>query len=224
MAKVTEVKRAAKPQSDCRGCGKKIAKGDSYRWLKKRYGPKKVCCPDCTFKASDHTGGRLGMVYDAQETACNAIAEWNREDVDDLTSTLEAFEQELETFADEYEESCENIREHFENSEKADECEEKAEQLREWQSEVESARGDIEAFEPEYPEEMDCAICKGEGTLKHQRDGKYECDGKDEEDDDCGNDHELDEDEIVDSNDQTRSQWADESSTKAEEAADNCPM
>jgi DNA-directed RNA polymerase subunit RPC12/RpoP len=219
MPKVTEVKKAAKAQNNCGSCGKEIAKGAPYKWLKKRHGTKKVRCPDCAFRASDHTGGRLGEVYAAQETACDAVAGWDGDDVSDLETTLEELEGELETFADEYEESCENIRDHFSESDKADECEEKAEQLREWQGEVESARGDLEPFDPEYEEELDCSVCSGQSTLIHQSEGQYECSVEG-----CGGDRQLDETDTKNGDGHTQDEWREEQRSKAQDAANECTL
>jgi DNA repair exonuclease SbcCD ATPase subunit len=226
MPQVIEVKKAAKPQSNCGACNKEIPKGAPYKWIKKRYDSKKVRCLDCGFRPSDHTGGRLGQVYAAQETACDALEGWDGDDISDLETTLEELEGELETLAEEYEESCENIREHFENSEKADECEEKAEQLREWQSDIESARGDLEAFEPEEDDEPPCPECNEPSEEFVNADNKeaFRCSNKDCEHEFTRDDVISDESEAQNANGQTRDDWAEEQRSRAQDAANECPL
>lgn len=161
MAKINTVKRAAKDQGPCIRCGTEVRKGDSYRWIKKQYSPKRVLCNNvtCSFRQSDMTGGRLGEVYAAQEAAQDTLDSWDTEaegaDVSELHGALEELQSELERLADEYRESADNIREHFSESEKADECEEKADELDGWRDEIDNAISEIEEWTPEDPDSDD---------------------------------------------------------------------
>ena len=225
MARVTEVQKAKKDQGPCRACGLEIVAGESYKWLKKRYGSKKVCHPGCSFRPSDQTGGRLGEVYDAQEDASNTVSNWSGSDVDELRSHLEDFGNRLEELSDEYQESCDNIREHFESSDKADECEEKASGLTEWKDELEAA--DLDEWEAEEPDDkLDCEECEGDQTLKYDTtddDGEaiYHCEGKDTDGKDCGHTHTVDAKNV---SDETMEEWGNAQRDKAQEVVDNCPL
>jgi hypothetical protein len=211
MQRVNEVKKAKKPQGNCCDCGDPIGKGDSYKWIKKRYGPKVVAHMGCSFRPSHLTGGRLGEVYDAQEDASKAVSEWEGDDISDLPSTLDTLVEELQRLGDEYQESADNIREHFSESEKADECEEKAQELEGWRDEIEAVRDNLEEFEPEQPEVIECPECDEEA--EHQEGTEYKCPK-------CG--HRANHDASEDSD--AKEQWVDEQRTNAQEAVDACPL
>jgi chromosome segregation ATPase len=155
----------------------------------------------------------LGEVYSEQEGASDDVSAWDGDDVSDLQDTLTSFGERLTELADEYTESCENIREHFSESEKADECEEKAEGLNEWQQEVESASDNLEEYEPQFDDEVDCEGKKCEELAEHQGDGKYECQSKE-----CGAKFDGE------PNAEHKESWVDDQRQPAQEAVDNCPL
>lgn len=145
MPRVNYVKKCRKAQGTC-PCGHKIKKGDPYKWIKFRYGGRRIKCDNCGFRSSELTSSdKLSRLYSAQETTCDALTAWEGEDVENLRSILEEAASEIREVGEEYQESAENIREHFESSDTADQCEEKAEDCEGWADEIENV--DLEAFE-----------------------------------------------------------------------------
>jgi hypothetical protein len=155
MPRINTVKKARKAQGSCGKCGKAIKPGDAYKWIKGRFGPRKVRCESCAFRASDLTSSdKLARVYDAQEDAQEAIGEWDGQDAQDLKSILETAAEEIREAAQEYQESADAIMEHFPSGNAtSEECEEKAQELEGWADTIEDF--DPEEFEPELSEDED---------------------------------------------------------------------
>lgn len=149
MPRINTVKKARKAQGSCCKCGKAIEKGDAYRWIKARYGPKRSCCSSCQFRGSDLTSSdKLAQAYGAQEDAQDAIEDWDGQDASELRSALETAAEAIREVAGEYQESADAIMEHFPNgSPTSEECEEKAGELESWADEIEGV--DVEDFDPE---------------------------------------------------------------------------
>lgn len=134
---------------------KKRILGDAYLWIKPRYGGKRIRCVACPFRDSDlTTSEKLGRVYDARDTARDAISQWDGEDLQDLRAALEDCINEVREVADEYNESADNIEQSFPNgSPTSEDCREKADALSSWCDEMESV--DLEDREEEDDEETD---------------------------------------------------------------------
>jgi hypothetical protein len=157
MPRINSVKKARKAQGKCGRCGKDIAVGDGYIWIKPRYGGKRVRCsdPKCRFRSSDLTGSdKLSRVYSAQEEMEDFIADWDGDegDVSALKDALEQAASDIREVGEEYQESADNIRDSFSESSTADECEEKAQELEGWADEIESAMDELADFEPDEDE------------------------------------------------------------------------
>jgi hypothetical protein len=204
---------------------KKIVRvlGDSYSWIKFNRGPKKIRCskPACAFRASDKTGGKMSGVYAAQESAQDAIAGWDSNDVDDLKQILSDAAEEIKAVAEEYGESADNIEQAFTGgSATADECREKAEGLGGWADELEGV--DFEEWDGPDEEEDACAVCEteieqdAEGNWKHCAEAALA-----EEQD---KDHDAEPAVAKNSNEQTREEWAEDQRNTAEEAIGDCPV
>ena len=162
--RINTVKKARKDQGTCSGCGKEIKRGDSYTWIKFRYGGKTKKCGSCIFKASDMTSSdKLSRIYAAQENAVEAIEDLDVSDnIEDISSVLEELASEVREVAQEYQESADNIRESFTESSTADECEEKAQVIEDWADECEDPG--FEEFE--FDESDECKNRKDDGLTK----------------------------------------------------------
>lgn len=225
MPRVTVVKKAQKAQGTCGKCGKAIEAGDGYRWIKFRHGGRVVRCLDskCSFRDSDLTQSKMSGAYSAREDAEDQVGEWDGSDLSDLTSIAEDCAQSIRDVAEEYQSSADSIRDTFSESATADECEEKANGLEEWADEIESAAQDVEEFEPEE-QEPECPNC-GSTMIKNQA-GAWDC--NDDNGSGCAHKdfepEETPEDEQVDSDGQTRSEWAENARSAVLDALGNCPF
>jgi DNA repair ATPase RecN len=154
MPRINHVNKARKDQGTCT-CGAAVRKGDSYKWIKPRYGSKQIRCDNCHFRDSDLTSSdKLARCYDARDNALDQLGGWSNEDsVDDLRNIVEDMTSELREVAEEYQQSADNIRDSFTESSTADECEERANEIEGWAEEVESAVEDIEEFDEDEKKE-----------------------------------------------------------------------
>lgn len=136
MPRVNEVQHARKPQT-CGKCGAEVKKGDPYRWLKPRYGGKKIRCEksDCRFRDSDKTSSdKLARIYDARDSAHDQIDAWEGEDTTDLESILEECATEAREVADEYREAASA----WNDQGPGEEWNEKADEIEGWADSMES--------------------------------------------------------------------------------------
>jgi hypothetical protein len=131
MARVNEVKKAAKDQGLCRICGKPINKGDAYRWIKPYRSTKVVACSTCFFRSSHMCTGKMVTIYEASESLEDALGSWRTYDLDDLP--WDDFKDAIEEVVDEYEEAAEAM------GEAGEENQNKAEELQSWHSDCDSA-------------------------------------------------------------------------------------
>jgi len=156
--RINHVQKARKDQGKCGVCEREIKVGDAYKWIKPRYGGKKIRCEFCQFRPSEMTSSKMGIVYDAQEDALEEIGKWCDEDAADLQEILNRFAETVREVSEEYQESCDNIRDTFSDSPTADECEEKANELDSWASEIESAASELESEFSDSFDETDVEI------------------------------------------------------------------
>jgi len=136
MPKINHVAKAQKDQGTCGKCGVEIRKGDPYRWLKIKFGGRKIRCThgDCDFKASDKTNSEfLSQVYDLNDRVSELT---NITDLDELVSEIENLVEEYNSLADDCEEKLNNMPEGLQQGstgemlqERADGCRECADSL-----------------------------------------------------------------------------------------------
>jgi len=231
MARVNHVKKARKDQGKCGKCGDALPKGDAYiHWSPGFRGRKRKRCtkPGCRPRPSELTANdRLSRCYAAQEEVEDTIAQWDREDVDELRSALETAAETIREVAEEYRESAEAINETAEGSPIAEECEEKADNLEEWADAIETAGGELEEADQDCETcggdgTEDCDACNGEGTITEG--------GVDVECSACA-DSEFDAGKLACSNDECEEgkvkasdEWADQCIATVEEAIGECPL
>jgi len=218
MPRVNRVMKARKPQGSC-GCGTKVKKGDPYKWIKPRYGAKRVKCDSCRFRPSELTSSKMGTVYDAQEDVEDTIA--GCESVEDLQGALEDFAGTVREVGDEYQESADAINETAEGSPVAEECEEKAEGLSGWADELEGVDFD-EYEEADDDGERECPKCGGSMTQQQEDDKpipKWDCD--DEHEKKCKHIHD---ETSKDDDDDARHAWIEDQRSRASDAAQECPV
>lgn len=155
MARTTYVAKARKDQGNCESCGKPIPAGTPYKWVKPRPHPGAVghkrkrhqTCPD--WRSSELTSSpALSELYGAQESASDALAQWDREDKDALVGILNDLAEGVRSAGEVYRESAQNIEDGFGvRTYQVDELEEKADSLDGSADEVESAADQIEDFD-----------------------------------------------------------------------------
>jgi len=214
MPKVNQVKKAQKEKVGTCSCGHSIVKGDSYKWIKFRYGGKRFKCVNCNFRSSELTQSKRGEFYAAQENAEDAIGAWDGEDGDALVSIIDDLKGEVESLRDECESSLDSMPENLqESSPSAETLREYIEGAEEWEGELDNV--DIEEFDPEEYD-GDCPKCGGSmtETAKDDDNGEsdWECDAKD-----CDTTHHH-------TPDTSREDWADTARSAVEEAIGACPL
>ena len=148
MPRVIEVKSARKAQGPCGRCGVEIKAGDGYKWLKFRYGGRRVRCGACSFRPSERTQSKLSQVYAAQEAMSDTLASWNG-DLDDLKSDIESNIDEIDEVRSEYEEAAEAM------GEAGEQHRERADELESWIDDLRSLDYELEAFEGARDEDTD---------------------------------------------------------------------
>jgi len=154
MPAVTHVKKSQKPQT-CEKCGKKIPVGSPYKHCSPRAhraarGHKRIRCDSCpSWRPSELTSsGALSALYGAQESAEDALDEWDGESIDDVRSILEDCASGIREAAETYRESAQNIEDGFGHSTSTSEdLVAKADNLESGADEVESV--DLEDFDDE---------------------------------------------------------------------------
>lgn len=142
------------PNLKCGKCGEEIKVGDPYKWVKPKSGPyggsKRYRCQTCpVWRPSELTSSSaLAEVYAAQETAEDAVAEWDREDADALRAILEDLAEGIRSGAQVYEESADNMESGFgHETTQSEELREKAEMLNGSADEIEAKAEEIEDFD-----------------------------------------------------------------------------
>lgn len=129
MPRINHVAKAQKDQGACGGCGVEIKAGDPYKWIKFRFGGKKIRCGTCKFKDSDLTQSEfLSQVYDLNDriTALSDL-----DNLDDLQAEVEDIASEYEALADECYEKKENMPEGLQEGEVGQLLEERSDGCRE---------------------------------------------------------------------------------------------
>ena len=155
MPRINVVKSTRKPQGPCGKCGVEINKGDPYRWIKFRYGGKRVRCmkPTCSFRQSELVSSdKLSRLYAASETVEDALALWTPNvSIDEMLETAQAVADaveeamsEIEEVAQEYNDSADNIEQYFSYSETAEQCRESAESAESWRDEFDNPLNDLQ--------------------------------------------------------------------------------
>jgi hypothetical protein len=137
MARVFTIRKSRKA-TKCGRCGDTIPAGSTYHWLKPRYGGKKVRCVKyaCRFRASDKSGAKTAVVYDAIEDAEQELQSATSHE--DIQSVLQNVADVAREVAGEYQEANDTWTQNgaSDNSEwveKADECESFADTLESWE-------------------------------------------------------------------------------------------
>ncbi len=108
MPRVNRVEKARVDQGTCR-CGKEIKRGDAYKWIKFRFGGRRIKCADCDFKASELTQSEfLGQVYDLNDRIAAITDDMSLEDIQ---SEVDDIATEFENLASECEDKLSNMPE-----------------------------------------------------------------------------------------------------------------
>jgi len=129
MPKINHVEKAQKDQGTCAGCGGEIKKGDPYKWIKFRFGGRKVRCASCKFKDSDLTQSEfLSQVYDLND---RIVGLSDLDNLDDLQSEVEDIASGYEALADECYEKKENMPEGLQQGSVGEMLEERSDGCRE---------------------------------------------------------------------------------------------
>lgn len=135
MPRINVVEKSAK-EHVCQRCKEVVPKGSGYRWIKPRYGSKRVHClkPKCAFRPTDLSSSKGAVLEEAIDEA--------RKDIE-LAADYEAIKDAMQSAADaardiaqEYQDAsdnwaCGNGNEEFQ--EKADACESFADDIESWQ-------------------------------------------------------------------------------------------
>lgn len=153
VRKVTAVdKTQPLPNRVCEKCRTEITVGSPYKWIQPKSGPyggrKRFRCAACpTWRQSETTSsGALAALYGAQEAADDALADWDREDVDTLRTILTDAAEGAREAASVYRESAENMESGFGHATAiSDELNEKADALDSEADDIEYV--DIDEFE-----------------------------------------------------------------------------
>jgi len=137
MARVFTVPESRK-QHKCGKCGKDIAVGQPYRWMKPRYGGKRIRCTEfaCRFRPTDTSSAKTAQVYEAIEDAESEIG--GASDIDDIKSVLSNVADTARSVADEYNKANSTwtqngASENSEWQEKEEACNEFAYALESWE-------------------------------------------------------------------------------------------
>lgn len=151
--RINRVNKARKAQRDCEKCHKPIGVGDSYQWVKSRYGPKRVRHSTCpSWRQSELTSSKLATAYAAQEAAHDALDALDalgyisiaddgepEFDADGFVSEVREIVGECESAAEEcgyeYQEGIDNMPENLQYGDVAEAMREKVDALESWGSE-----------------------------------------------------------------------------------------
>lgn len=123
MPRINTVAKAQKDQGTCSGCGKEIKAGDPYKWIKFRFGGRKVKCGACDFRDSELTQSEfLSQVYDLNTRLGNLSGD----EPEDLKSELEDIASEFENLASECDDKLSNMPEGFQQGDVGQRLEERS--------------------------------------------------------------------------------------------------
>lgn len=186
MPRINTVKKAMKDQGSCNSCGKEIKKGDSYKWIKFRYGGRRVRCESCQFKSGDLTQSEfLSQVYTLNDRLSELTNEMSLEDIQ---SEVEDIISEFETLADECEEKRMNMPDSLQDSDVGCMLESRADSCREVTSNLEGIDFDFdesgardEAIEELDDDEIHTKELTEEVKLRLREECKNDGGGDDEE-------------------------------------------
>lgn len=155
--RVNVVKKARMDQGMC-SCGHRIEKGESYKWIKFRFGVRRFKCANCSFRASELTQSDfLGQVYDLNDRLGALCCEMSPED---LAEEIENIASEFNSLGDEQEEKKSNMPEQLQDGDVGQMLESRADSCRDVASNLEG---------------VDCSF--DEGEAKEEARGELEGDG-----------------------------------------------
>jgi len=154
--RITTVNSARKDQGPCESCREPITKGQGYRWLKSRYGPKRsrhTTCP--SWRPSEMTGSKMATAYAAQEGGHDDLDALGHDDVTDadtaqafidaIKAALEGVAQGATECAADYEEGISNLPDSLQDGPTAEESREKIDALESWAQELEGWEPDSDS-------------------------------------------------------------------------------
>lgn len=149
--KVQTVNAARKPAGTCGHCGEPIDKGAGYRYIKPRFGPRRVRHTSCpSFRPSDLTSNdKLADLYAAQENVEDVVGAWDGapENADDVVSALRDAKATAEDVAERYRDIQSNIEDGFGHATfQSDEAGENADACDEWGNALGLASDEIEGM------------------------------------------------------------------------------
>ena len=134
MPRINVVSKSRKPLT-CSKCGTTIPVGSSYRWIKPRYGAKRIRCMEyaCRFRPTDLSSSKVAAIHEAIEDAEVAISAATC--LDDIQMALSDVASVAQDVAGEYQDASDNWaggngNEEFQ--EKADQCSDFADELESW--------------------------------------------------------------------------------------------
>lgn len=142
MPRVNVVKKAVKDQGTCK-CGKEIKAGDAYKWIKFRYGGRRVKCADCSFKASELTQSEfLSTMYDLNDR----LEDLSGDDPSEIQSEIEDIASEFNNLADETQGKYDNMPEGLQQGDTGQLLEQRA-------SECQDVASNLEGIDCEFDHE-----------------------------------------------------------------------
>lgn len=140
MPRVNVVPKSRNPVT-CSHCNTIIPAGSSCRWIKPRYGPKRIRCMEhaCRFRPTDLSSAKVAVIHEAIEDAEDAIG--TASCLDDIQAALSEVADAARDVASEYQDASDNWaggngNEEFQ--EKANTCESFADELESWEPSGES--------------------------------------------------------------------------------------
>lgn len=208
MPRINRVAKAQKDQGKCGKCQTPILKGMPYKWIKPRYGGKRIVCDKCQFSDSDLTSSKMSQVYDARDSALAELGKWSPEDgAEALRDIGTTAAEAIREVGEEYQSSADSIHDRFSESTVADDCEEKANSLEDYASEIE------EAVEDEFEED----------DAKQEAEEEFETEHPKPTDDQLAKWEEEREDYVEQQVQEKLLEWGEEARGKLEEALGNCP-
>jgi hypothetical protein len=141
MPRVNIVNKARNDIGTC-PCGNVIKKGDPYKWIKFRYGGKRVKCGSCHFKSSELTQSEfLSQAYSLNEQ----IDEMDTDlEPSEIESELQNIAGEFRTLGEECEEKRSNMPDQLQDSETGSMLEERASTCEEVASNLEGVDCDFD--------------------------------------------------------------------------------
>ena len=158
MPRVNRVSKARKAQGSC-SCGSTIGVGDSYKWIKFRYGGRRVKCSKCEFKRSELTrSAYLSQGYDLEDRFASIAVSFERcgdgsLDFSDMQSDMGDVASEFGALGEEQEESRDAMPESLQCGDVGTMLEERSSACLSLQEEIESAAGSLDEIEESLSDE-----------------------------------------------------------------------